>query len=289
MCPLPQETPLKQENSSIMHTPLRNQATPKRKRTFDSPPDTPTPKTPRLQYLRKNRTKIEEKQPISPPKVKKTSNSKKKNPHPHMNQQEFVKIGQILTLLKHGGLATSSRRKFFSKKKKENPPPKTKIIVQTQTQEIKLEMPQISKKRRKSENFSAILEFFNTQKTPPNSKLQVGKENQEKIEKIDNKRPVKMDLKIDLKIDDELMPRESSTNRKSNTPNSPPLKSFAVGKMKNAELNPPPASTSARPELSAEKFKNFKIFGGKKPANRPANHISERKITLAETDVIGQR
>ena len=92
-----------------------------------------------------------------------------------------------------------------------------------------------------------------------------------------------------LKIDDTLMPQESFINRKSNPSNSPLLKSFAVGKMNKAELNPPPASTSARPELRAENFKNFKIFGGKKPPNRPANHISDRNINLAETDVIGQR
>ena len=130
--------------------------------------------------------------------------------------------------------------------------------------------------------FQQFWSFLTPRKPPPNSKLQVGKENQEKNDK---KRPVK----IDLKIDDTLMPQESFINRKSNPSNSPPLKSFAVGKMNKAELNPPPASTSARPELRAENFRKFKNFGGKKPPNRPANHIPDRNINLAETDVIGQR
>ena len=112
-----QEKSPKPEKSMKKETPPRNQATPKRKRTLDSPPGTPTPKTPRLQISAKIRQKLEPKHPPVPTQAKKIHHPKKKNPHPHHNQQEFVKVGQNVFLLKHRGLATSSRTKSLKPKK----------------------------------------------------------------------------------------------------------------------------------------------------------------------------
>ena len=177
----------------------------------------------------------------------------------------------------------------MNRNKENPPPPKITIRNQTQTPEITEEMPQINK-RRKSEKFSAILEFFNAKKIPPTSTPQVGKKHPEKM---DQKRPLKKELKDANNFDDTLMPQEQTSqeksHQKSNTPKSPLFKSIAVGKINQENLNPPPASTSARPELRAKISQKFKNFGGKKPPNRPANHTQERTFNLAKTDVIGSR
>ena len=132
------------------------------------------------------------------------------------------------------------------------------------------------------------MEFFNAQKIPPISTPQVGKKHPEQM---DQKRTLKKELKYNF--DDTLMPQEQITqeksHQKSNTPQSPLLKSFAVGKIHQEKLNPPPASTSARPELRAKIIQKFKILGGKKPPSRPTNHIPDRNLNLAKASVIGSR
>ena len=177
---------------------------------------------------------------------------------------------------------------------KENPPP-PKINLGSQI--LALEIPekiQPKNKRRKSENFSALLEFFNAEKIPPTGPPQVGKQHQEHL---DQKRPLKNENKS--AFDDTLMPQESITPekshpktpniQKSNPPQPPLLKNLAVGKILQENQSPPPASASARPELRAKIIQKFKILGGKKPPSRPTNHIPDRNLNLAKASVIGSR
>jgi hypothetical protein len=91
-------------------------STPKRKRCPDSPPPTLTPKTPRLnQNLPNKIPPLPTPQTVPPPPPQAARNPrnkilKLKNPHPRQNQQEFVKLGNSLTLMRHRGLATTSRK-----------------------------------------------------------------------------------------------------------------------------------------------------------------------------------
>ena len=89
--------------------------TPKRKRCPESPPTTQIEKTPRMNC---EEEKIHQKILIQPPQkhTGKLNFSKPRNPHPKLNQQEFVKIGNTLTLMKHRGLATTSRKSRKSTK-----------------------------------------------------------------------------------------------------------------------------------------------------------------------------
>ena len=90
--------------------------TPKRKRCPESPPPTQTPKTPRLNFEEKIHQLILTQPPQNP--KGKLKSSKPRNPHPNLNLQEFVKIGNTLTLIKHTGVAISSRKSVKQKKKK---------------------------------------------------------------------------------------------------------------------------------------------------------------------------
>ena len=75
-------------------------STPKRKRCQDSPPPQ-APKTPRLKLEEEIPQATKSSHPPISARVKKSM--KPKNPHPNHNQQEFVKIGTSVTLMRHSG------------------------------------------------------------------------------------------------------------------------------------------------------------------------------------------
>jgi hypothetical protein len=96
------------------------------------------------------------------------SQTKKKspNPHPHKNQQIFVKFGQEVHLLKHRGLLTTTRKPKPKKISKPEPTQETQPTHQVQ--------PTTPCPRRKvSENFTEIFKMFN--KANPSTQQEPGK------------------------------------------------------------------------------------------------------------------
>ena len=121
--------------------------TPKRKRS----PGLETPlKIPRLLFLAK--------EPEIPPK------KTRKNPHPHKNQQMFVKIDSKLVLLKHKGLAPSTR-KSKPKKPPKSPISSTYLQIPTNLQDQLTNPPNPRRRSDHHHHFEEKLRIFQQEKT----------------------------------------------------------------------------------------------------------------------------
>ena len=263
---------------------------PKEKTNTRLPPGTPTPKTPRLQISAKIRQKLEPKHPPVPTQAKKIPHPKKKNPHPHHNQQEFVKVGQNLLLLKHRGLATSSRTKSLKPKKIDPPPPEANLRIQISNLEA-AQKPHPSNSRRKSENFTALLDFFNSTKNPPTSPPRFGK-NPPKHQNKENppntmtepgSKPLERHGDQKSNLTTTLMPQktnspENSYPKPSNPSPARPLENLAMhgpSLLKIRSQSPRPPPPPQQDQGSAPNF--FKHFQIQNPGRQVPFHQSRTR------------
>ena len=284
--------------------------TPKRKRCPESPPFTKTQKTPRLNFEEKIS------QPI-PPQLPPNRNGrikslKPRNPHPNFNLQEFVKIGNYLTLMKHRGVAITSRK---SLKQKKSPRHNNSVGIQENPSTPTCPMKNTP---RKCYNFNQLLQKFSHENpsTPPSrvpGKKSINICNKEKGKK--SLKWLEQQAKLDVHNLSSKLPK-SEKECKTTTSNVsftelkskklffkplPPapknlLREVAMGKintiedletqskMRNLQARPAPsnllssAANSSAPKLPT--FPNSK-FGGKKPPLPPNQSEPSTNFSLA--------